>query len=96
MDETRSRAASPIRRATARGKLMFAPELGVALLENCPSKPREQQIWTLRLAETKFRSGDASPAPAAPPPSSGPRIVEDAVVSVISPTRVELDVEGAR
>ena len=27
---------------------MFAPELGLAFLENCPSKPREQQIWTYR------------------------------------------------
>ena len=43
-------------------QLMFAPELGVTLLENCPSKPREQQIWTLRLAEGK-------PATVPPPPS---------------------------
>jgi len=67
-------------------QLMFAPELGLALLENCPSKPREQQIWTLRLSD----SGPAA-APAAPSkPRSEPHIVEDAVVSVLSPTRVDL------
>jgi hypothetical protein len=65
-------------------QLMFAPELGVALLENCPSKPREQQIWTLRL------SNSTPSQPPAPQPRSEPRIVEDAVVSVLSPTRVEL------
>jgi hypothetical protein len=66
-------------------QLIFAPELGVAVLENCPGKPREQQLWTLRLAD--------APLAAAPPPASPrsePRIVEDAVVSVLSPTRVEL------
>jgi hypothetical protein len=67
-------------------QLMFAPELGVALLENCPSKPREQQIWTMRLAD----SNPAAALPPPPEPRSEPRIVEDVVVSVISPTRVEL------
>jgi hypothetical protein len=66
-------------------QLMFAPELDVALLENCPSKPREQQIWSLRLAGA--RSGEP-PKPA--PTRSEPRIIEDAVVSVLSPTRIEL------
>jgi hypothetical protein len=66
--------------------------LGVALLENCPSKPREQQVWSLRLAE-KTPDGGARPAPAVvvTSPTAGPRIVEDAVVSVRSPTRVELE-----
>ncbi len=67
-------------------QLFFAPELGLAFLENCPSKPREQQIWTMRLANTK---PFADPPPAlAPRPE--PRIVEDGVASVISATRVEL------
>jgi hypothetical protein len=65
-------------------QLMFAPELGLALLENCPSKPREQQIWTMRL------SNSAPSRPPAPQPRSEPRIIEDAVVSVLSPTHVEL------
>jgi hypothetical protein len=67
-------------------QLMFAPELGLALLENCPSKPREQQIWTLRLSD----SGPAAAQPAPSKPRSEPPIVEDAVVSVLLPTRVEL------
>jgi hypothetical protein len=67
-------------------QLMFAPELGMALLENCPSKPREQQIWTLRLAE-----GKSAILPAASLASrAGPPLVEDATVSVLSPARVAL------
>ena len=68
-------------------QLMFAPELGVALLENCPSKPREQQIWT-------FRFGDAAATPTQQPVTktrTEPPIVEDAVVSVFSPVRIELN-----
>lgn len=68
-------------------QLMFAPELGLALLENCPSKPREQQIWTLRLPDTK----PVPPPPPAPKLRFGPRIVEDAVVSVLSPACIELE-----
>jgi len=67
-------------------QLMFAPELGAVLLENCPSKPREQQIWTLRLGGAD--SGGV-PSPARPSRSE-PGVVEEAVVSVLSPTRVEL------
>jgi hypothetical protein len=64
--------------------LVFAPERNLAILENCTSRPREQQVWTYRYAE-----GDpAEPAPA--PRREEPPIVEDAVVSVLSPTRVEL------
>ncbi|HEV3029856.1 MAG TPA: hypothetical protein VG457_19910, partial [Planctomycetota bacterium] len=29
--------------------LMAAPELNLILLENCPSKPREQQLWSYRV-----------------------------------------------
>ncbi len=64
-------------------QLLFAPELGLALLENCPSKPREQQIWTYRAS---------APAPRQEPvePRNEPRLVEDGSASVISATRVEL------
>jgi len=67
-------------------QLMFAPEHNLAILENCPSKPREQQIWTYRYAE-------AVAGMAQPPKHKSrgrPRIVEDGFVSVISPTRVEI------
>lgn len=70
-------------------QLIFAPELNLAILESCTGRPREQQIWTYRYA-------DASPQENTPPParaaahSDMPPIVEDAVVSVLSPTRVEL------
>jgi hypothetical protein len=66
-------------------QLIFAPELGVAMLENCPSKPREQQIWTLRYGDV------ATWKPPAPKPRAEPRIVEDVIISVLSPTRVELN-----
>src|SRR4030095_1767376 len=33
--------------------LMAAPELNRIFLENCPSKPREQQIWSYRYAAGK-------------------------------------------
>jgi len=68
-------------------QLLFAPELNLVILENCPSKPREQQIWTYRYAEAK--TSTAVPPPR-PKPRARPRIVEEAVVSVRSPTRVEL------
>jgi hypothetical protein len=66
-------------------QLIFAPELNLAILENCTSRPREQQVWTYRFAD--------SPAAARPQPPMPPRrtpLVEDAVVSVVSPTRVEI------
>ncbi|HEY2250762.1 MAG TPA: hypothetical protein VGH74_06860, partial [Planctomycetaceae bacterium] len=63
----------------------FAPELNLAILENCTSRPREQQIWTYRYAN----AGNAYA-----PPELGrratPAIVEDVVVSVISKQRVEV------
>lgn len=65
--------------------LVFAPELNLAILENCTSQPREQQVWT-------YRYGEAS-TPYAPTPSKRretPPIVEDVVASVLSPSRVEL------
>lgn len=38
--------------------LMAAPELNLIFLEDCPSRPREQQIWSYR-----FSSGKPPPAP---------------------------------
>ena len=54
---------------------------GLAILENCPSKPREQQIWT-------YRSGEAGDWKEPAKQRVEPPIVEDGVASVISPTRV--------
>jgi hypothetical protein len=68
-------------------QLVFAPELNLAILENCTSQPREQQVWTYRYAEGTAQAADA---PLQPKPQSQPRIVEDVVVSVLSPRRVEL------
>jgi hypothetical protein len=65
--------------------LVFAPELGVAILENCTSRPREQQIWTYRYADSK-----ETYTPPAPVRRSAPPIVTDLVVSVVSRKRVEL------
>jgi hypothetical protein len=69
--------------------LVFAPELNAFLLENRthpPSGPAEQQVWAYRLGERKN-----APATPAPLPRSQPRIVEDVVVSVITPRQVELE-----
>ncbi len=66
--------------------LIFAPELNLAILENCTSKPREQQVWT-------YRFGDAPAGPVPTPvlkPRLVPPLVEDGVVSVIGPERVEI------
>ena len=66
--------------------LTFAPELNLAILENCTSRPREQQVWTYRYAD--------SPADYEAPAKqqrTTPPIVEDLVVSVLSKNRVELD-----
>ena len=65
--------------------LIFAPELNLAILEDCTSQPREQQIWTYRYAE----AGSACQSPPADP-RDAPRVVEDAVVSVLSNTQVEI------
>ena len=65
--------------------LVFAPELNLAILENCTGRPREQQIWTYRYANVS----EKAPAPKSPVRRSPP-IVEDVVVSVISPNRIVL------
>ena len=65
--------------------LIFAPELNLAILENCTSKPREQQVWTYRFGETPADWKLPPNQPRAVPP-----LIEDAVVSVIGPQRVEI------
>ncbi|HUE71908.1 MAG TPA: hypothetical protein VMP01_13565 [Pirellulaceae bacterium] len=69
-------------------QLMFAPELGVALLENrAHGKVNEQQIWAYRLPPGDKGAGVRPPAakPAAYPP-----LVVDVVVSVIDQRHVEI------
>jgi hypothetical protein len=73
-------------------QLLSAPELNLVVLENCPSKPREQQIWTYRFAEAKPAALVTTPPPKA---QSRPRAVEDLIVSVVSPTRVDLAWQAA-
>jgi hypothetical protein len=79
-------AAEPESSGNRARQLLFVPEFGVALLENCTSKPREQQIWTYRLGET----APASWTTPIPKNQSAPPIVEDGTASVLSPTRVDL------
>lgn len=62
--------------------LIFAPELNLAILENCTSKPREQQVWTYRLADHPLPTSAIKP--------QQDMIVEDAVVSVVNPRHVEI------
>ena len=78
-------AAEPDPSGNRARQLIFAPELNLAILENCTSQPREQQIWTYRL-------GDSPPASTTQSPERrpGPLLVEDVVVSVESPTKVEV------
>ena len=66
--------------------LIFAPELNLAILENCTSKPREQQVWTYRFGEVPVGQ---TPMPVVKP-RSVPLLVEDGVVSIIGPERVEI------
>ena len=66
--------------------LIFAPELNLAILENCTSKPREQQVWTYRFGDVP---AGQLPMPVVKP-RSVPLLVEDGVVSVIGPQRVEI------
>lgn len=68
--------------------LIFAPELNLAILENCTSKPREQQVWTYRFPDPAegARSIAFTTKPRVVPP-----LIEDGVVSVIDARRVELN-----
>jgi hypothetical protein len=65
--------------------LTFAPELNLAILENCLGQPREQQVWTYRYADNKAKYEP----PQATTPDVPPR-VDDVVVSVLSKNRVEV------
>lgn len=71
--------------------LAYAPELGVTLLENRTHRPGppEQQIWT-------YRYGDRKPAPPGRPKPRRPEpaVVEDLVVSVVSPVEIDLAWKG--
>jgi hypothetical protein len=69
-------------------QLVFAPEWNLAILENCTSRPREQQIWTYRYAVPA--DGRRAPAGQPPPQPVRPPLVEDVVVSVLEPRRVEV------
>ena len=78
-------AAEPEPSGNRARQLIFAPEFNVAILENCTSRPREQQVWTYRFM------GDPIGQELTPSKSrSALPIVEDAVVSVVSPQRVEM------
>jgi hypothetical protein len=44
-------------------QLMWAAGLNALLLENCPGKPREQQVWAFRVAETGKEKADQPPKP---------------------------------
>ena len=67
--------------------LVFAPELNAFLLENRthpPQGPSEQQVWAYRFGNGK------GTYPRELSINLAPRVVEDIVVSVVAPRRVEL------
>jgi len=67
-------------------QLISAPELNLTILENCTGRPRQQQVWTYRYADAT----DAYEPPRTKPRKTPP-VVEDAVVSVIARTNVQID-----
>lgn len=77
-------AAEPDRTGSRCRVLMAAPELNLVFLENCPGKPREQQIWSYRVAEGK------PPAPKAFKRRTQPRPPDDVVVSVLAEDSVQV------
>ena len=79
-------AAEPEPSGNRARNLIFAPELNLAILESCTSKPREQQVWTYRYKDGAQAVEDAPRNPV--PPAA--LLVTDAVVSVVSAQRVEL------
>lgn len=66
-------------------QLLFAPELNLAILENCTGRPRQQQIWTYRYADAGGGFEEKRPMRRETPP-----MVDGVVVSVIANNRVEL------
>ncbi|NIP97306.1 MAG: hypothetical protein GWO24_29280, partial [Akkermansiaceae bacterium] len=82
--ERRNPANEPDRAGNRTRNLVFAPELNAAILENCTSQPREQQVWT-------YRSGPAGADAVSPlPPVAAAAFVQDATISVLAPGRVEI------
>ena len=76
--------------------MTYVPDLNLFVLESdinpiqrVPGVEREQQIWTYRLAEGKAEAAPATKA------RSQPRIVEDAVVSVISAKEIVVTWPGS-
>jgi len=73
--------------------LVFAPEFNVAIMENRTHRSKgaeedEQQILAYRFADAKPKENNESEDSIKV--RAQPRIVEDAIVSVISPERIEL------
>jgi len=65
--------------------LVSAPEENLIFLENCTSRPREQQVWSLRMAPAK------EPREARKPLArTGPGAIEDVVVTVKGAREVEV------
>jgi hypothetical protein len=72
---------------------MFAPELGVALLENrSHGKINEQQMWAYSFSRTGARDVARKPAGLVPPNKAReqPRVIDEVLVSVIDARRVEI------
>jgi hypothetical protein len=65
--------------------LLSAPEENVIFLENCTSRPREQQIWSLRMAPATAPQETKKPLP-----RPVPAAIEDVVVSVRGAKEVEI------
>lgn len=78
-------------------QLMFAPELGVALLENrSHGKINEQQIWAYSFSRSGTRDVASKPAGlvASNKAREQPRVIDDVLVSVIDARRVEISWEA--
>jgi hypothetical protein len=78
-------ASEPESGGNRRRNLVFAPELNLAILENCTGRPREQQIWTYRYADSKTEY-----KPSRAETRESPPIVDEVVVSVLAKNRIEL------
>jgi hypothetical protein len=80
---------NPAREPDASGNrarvLMSVPDLNLIFLEDCPSKPREQQVWSYRCGDVP-RGIHGVTAPV----RTSPRTPEDVIVSVIGAKEVEI------
>ncbi|MEX2186389.1 MAG: hypothetical protein WD875_06335, partial [Pirellulales bacterium] len=70
--------------------LVFAPELNLVILENCTSRPREQQVWTYRYADAKPTAAGAEKSSQVDAAVNATTVVTDVVVSVLAKNRVEI------